>query len=287
MAETISNFDGNIVEASRMVLLEVVSLLADYGRDVVVVGGTAPEFLMPNASDRYIGTSDVDLAMRPERLDIPSFMKMKRLLSEHGYQWLPDRFAFAREVVVGGQAITVKVDILTSNSKEGQLDPQTGKPFLVWGFKAPGCELALDAADTVVIDGRLPDGNRSSATIQVAGIVAFLVMKANALCTRERSKYKDAWDIDYCLGHYPGGIDEIARQFRRRIENPVVVDGLRKLRRKFASPADEGPRFVADFEEIADQEDHDLRCRRAYERVREMLDQVQRDVDLSADDLGE
>ena len=270
-----------------MVLLEVVSLLADYGRDVVVVGGTAPEFLMPSASDRYIGTSDVDLAIRPERLDIPSFMKMKKLLEAHGYQWLSDRFAFARDVVVNGQTITVKVDILTSNPKEARLDPETGKPFMVWGFKAPGCELALEGYDTVVIDGRLPDGQRSSATIQVAGIVAFLVMKANALCTRERSKYKDAWDIDYCLAHYPGGIDEIVRQIRQRIGDPVVVDALAKLRQKFASPADQGPRFVADFEEIADVEDHELRCRRAYERVREMLDQIGLDIDPSASDLGQ
>lgn len=282
MAETISNFDDHVVQASRMVLLEVVSLLAEHGTEAVVVGGTAPEFLTPNAADRYIGTSDVDLAIPPERLDIPSFMKMLAMLESHGYKWLPDRFAFAREVVVGGRAVRVKVDILTSDPKEPKLDPQTGRPLMVWGFKAPGCELALESADTVVLDGLLPDGQKSSAKIHVAGIVAFLVMKASALCTRERSKYKDAWDIDYCLANYPGGIVEIVRQIKRRIGDSLVVEAMGRLRTKFASPADEGPRFVADFEEISDRDDHDLRCRRAYERVRELLDQVEQDVDFPA-----
>lgn len=280
MAETIGNFSGNIVEASRRVLLEVVSLLAEHGTEAVVVGGTAPEFLAPGAADRYIGTSDVDLAIPPERLDIPSFMKMLAMLESHGYKWLPDRFAFAREVTVGGQAIRVKVDILTCDPKQAGLDPRTGKPRMVWGFKAPGCELALESADTVVLDGLLPDGQKGSARIHVAGIVAFLVMKASALSTRERSKYKDAWDIDYCLANYPGGIDQIVRQIKRRKGDPLVLDAMATLRRKFASPADEGPRFVAAFEEIADPEDHDLRCRQAYERVREMLDQIEQDVDL-------
>ena len=33
-------------------------------------------------------------------------------------------------------------------------------------------------------------------------------------------------------------------------------------------------------------QDHEMRCRRAYERVWELLDQVDRDVDLSASDSG-
>jgi len=46
---------------------------------------------------------------------------------------------------------------------------------------------------------------------------------------------------------------------------------LQKIARKFASEKDVGPKFVADFEEIIDPEEREIRQRDAYERVNYLL----------------
>ena len=49
-------------------------------------------------------------------------------------------------------------------------------------------------------------------------------------------------------------------------------EGLRKIRSKFRSVEDVGPRWVADFLEIAEPGDRAIRIRDAYETVSGLLD---------------
>lgn len=63
--------------------------------------------------------------------------------------------------------------------------------------KARGCDLALDMAAELELKGTLPNGATDSATIRIATIVPFLVMKGMALA--DRLKEKDAYDIYFCV----------------------------------------------------------------------------------------
>ena len=50
-----------------------------------------------------------------------------------------------------------------------------------------------------------------------------------------------------------------------------MKEGLRKIAEKFASPEHMGPKFVADFEDIQDQDERAQRTRDAFERVNYLL----------------
>lgn len=87
----------------------------------------------------------------------------------------------------------------------------------------------------------------------------------------DRLKEKDAWDVYYCLRNYPGGLDSIIREFRDQVNHELVKEGLAKLADKFASIEHIGPKSVADFEGIMDQEAREYLIRDAYERVHYLL----------------
>jgi hypothetical protein len=94
-------------------------------------------------------------------------------------------------------------------------------------------------------------------------------MKGMAL--HDRLKEKDAWDIYFTLTNYPGGLDALAEQIKPHVDNGLVQEGLRKIAEKFASPEHMGPKFVADFEDIQDQDVRAQRTRDAFERVNYLL----------------
>ena len=76
----------------------------------------------------------------------------------------------------------------------------------------------------------------------------------------------------YCLLNYPEGLDRIAEESRPYLENGLVKEGLQKIARHFESEKHVGPRFVADFEEITDTEQREIKERDAYERVNRLLE---------------
>lgn len=87
----------------------------------------------------------------------------------------------------------------------------------------------------------------------------------------DRMKEKDAYDIYYCLTHYPGGAKKLAKEFLPHIKNKLIIEGLEKIRSKFASIEHVGPKWVADFLEIEDKEDRDIIMRWVYEEITEFL----------------
>lgn len=56
------------------------------------------------------------------------------------------------------------------------------------------------------------------------------------------------------------------------MKNKLIIEGLEKIRNKFASADHIGPKWVADFLEVAEKEDRDIIMRRVYEKISELLD---------------
>ena len=90
-------------------------------------------------------------------------------------------------------------------------------------------------------------------------------MKAMALS--DRLKEKDAYDIYYCIRHYPGGITALAEAFRPLAGHGLVQEALGKIREKFATPSHIGPKHVADFYGVTDPDARAILLRDASERV--------------------
>jgi hypothetical protein len=138
--------------------------------------------------------------------------------------------------------------------------------------KARGSDSIFDEFNRyqeVILEGRMPGGAKDSVRCKIAGPVPFLVMKGMAI---GRRKPKDGYDIDFVIRNYPGGLDALVAEFKRDPDNPLVKEGLGKIRTKFESPDHVGPEYVVDFLEIVEPEDRSLRKRRAFETVSVLLD---------------
>ena len=237
----------------------------------MLVGGWVPEFIFPHKLKPHCGSIDVDLALDHRKLQEAGYRSIQELLLSRGYE-LESHFTYCRIVKIDNQEIKVKVDLL-AGEYEG-----TGKTELnqkmqgIEARKSRGADLAFDMYKEVRITGELPGGGRDSITIRVASIVPFLVMKGMAL--EGRLKEKDAWDIYYCLLNYPGGLDALVEAFRPYLDHGLIQEGLHIIADNFASEKDIGPKFIADFEEIVDPEEREMKQRDAYERVNYILSRL-------------
>lgn len=262
------DYANDQVAAARAVLLELTHVLGEYRDEIVVVGGWVPELLLQGVPP-HIGSIDVDLAFNHRRLKEAGYKAIEKLLLERGYQTGEQPYVFYRLVTVGERQLKVEVDLLAAEYGGTGKSHRSQKLHGVRARKARGCDLAFELNTEVEIRGTLPGGAKDVATIRVASIVPFLVMKGMAL--HDRMKEKDAWDIYYCLLHYPGGLVSLAQEFRSHLSHTLVREGLQKIGGKFASPEHYGPRAVADFEDLTDTLERERVQRDAYERVQQLL----------------
>lgn len=267
-----SQYGEREVNACKAVLLELVHLFGEIKDEMVIIGGWTPTFILPQSDDPHVGSLDIDVALDFSKIPDDTYQTILRAFLKRGYaQDKEQPFRFFRKVKIEGtEPMNVEVDLMAGEYGGTGKRHRTQKVQDVRARKARGCDLAFDAAVTVTLDGILPDGGRDTASFKVAGIVPFLVMKGMAMY--ERMKEKDAYDIYYCVEHFPGGVEGLAAEFKSFIKNKLVIEGLGKIRNKFASVEHIGTKWVADFLEVAEREDRDIIMRRTYEKINELLD---------------
>jgi hypothetical protein len=270
MALTFRDYFEDQVSAAKSVLLELIRLLGDYRDDIVVVGGWVPELILPAYPNRHVGTIDVDLPLNRTGLQDAGYETIRRLLVKRGYEPHEQQpFIFFRTISIEGKPIKVEVDFLAGEYGEpeeaialrGSRTRERGRPAVVI--------LHSKMHTQVRVEGTLPEGGRDSATVLVASIVPFRVMKGMPL--HERLKEKDAWDIYFAMTNYPGGVDALVAETLPHVGDSLVREGLEKIDEKFASPEHAGPTFVTDFEDVHDPDQQPLLMRDAYERVNYFL----------------
>ena len=272
MVTTHRDYTADAVTAAHSVLIELFHLLGEYRDDIVVVGGWVPPLLLTHAAATHVGSMDVDLALNHRALQDEGYRTIQQLLLTRGYRQGKQPFIYHRAVSIGDREIQVQVDLL-AGEYEGTGGRHRTQPVQdIRARKARGCDLAFDVPTEVTVQGTLPDGGEDSVTVRVASIVPFIVMKGMALY--DRLNEKDAWDIVFCLQHYPGGLDAVAQAFLPHLDHGLVQEGLAKIGEKFASPTHTGPESVASFEGLADPEERALRQRDAYERVNYLLQKL-------------
>jgi len=261
------DYTKDAVAAAKSVMLELTHLLGEYRDNMVIIGGWVPELLFGVTADPHIGSTDVDLALDHRKLGDTGYRTIQRLLEERGYVCDSKQpFIFHRDV--GG--IDVEVDLLAGEYEGTGRRHRTQRVQDVRPRKARGCDLAFDEPTEVRLDGALPDGALDSVNVRVASIVPFIVMKGMAL--EDRLKAKDAYDIYYCVRHYPGGLEALLAEFRPHLAHGLVAEGLKYIAAKFASPEHAGPRQVADFLEVDDVADREILLRDVYERIHTLIE---------------
>lgn len=266
------DYTAEAVHAARSVLIELMHILGDYWENIVLIGGWVPELLLSQKENSHVGSIDVDLALNHLKLKEEGYKSIQGLLLGRGYEQGKQPFIFHRKINVGEKEVDVQVDLLSGEYQGTGRSHRHQRIQEGLARKVRGCDLAFERPIVLSIEGELPGGAKDSVKVQVASIVPFLVMKGMAL--DERLKEKDAWDIYYCLRNYPGGLDALVEEFRRHMGHGLVREGLQKMAKHFALEKHVGPKFAADFEELTDPEEREIRERDAYERVTYILEKL-------------
>ena len=262
----------NEVSACRSVLIEVLTILGKDLDNLAVVGGWVPELVFPNKG--HIGSLDVDLALDAKKLKPMAYESIRKKLVDSGYQQssdMPNRFFRT----IQGTSLQVKVDLITGEFADisaGGTHLQI-QELAIW--KARGMDLAFAFQQEVLVEGILPDGGHNKVAAKLPTIAAFLCIKAITLS--ERKKEKDAYDIYFCIDKYPGGYKALADEFRGKLENKLIGEGIAILREKFARLGSIGPVWAAQTAKEATAGtafDLEMEQRRAYELVNALLRQI-------------
>lgn len=263
-----SEYGQREVDAARSVLVELVHMLGEYQDGMVLIGGWVPYFLY---GDRHLGSMDIDLALDASRIGDAGYASIREHLRRHGYIETGQRYQFERIVRVDdGPPVRVTVDFLTSEYGGTSRSHRHQPVQDILARKARGCELALQHNTRITIEGVLPDGGVDAVRVNICDVVPFLIMKGMALYGR--LKEKDAWDIAFCIQQHGDALEGLAQEFRKVGDHGLVREGLGKIRSKFRTVRDVGPRQVADFEELTDPEERATRMRDVHERVSHLLD---------------
>ncbi len=263
------DYTEEAVEAARSVLVEVLHMLGEYRDNIVLVGGWIPGLLIEGAGEPHVGSMDVDLALDHRQIPPEGYRTIQELLLSRGYEQGKQPFIFLRTFTAHEREFTVEVDLLGGEYEGTGKGRRHQRVQDVHARKARGCDVALDNAQEIRVAARLPGGAEDEVTCRIASIAAFLTMKGMAL--DDRLKEKDAWDVYYCVRNYPGGLDALTAECAPLADHALVREGLGKIAKHFASVDGVGPRFVADFEEISDDEDRAQTQRDAHERVTAFL----------------
>ena len=266
---TYRDYSAEVVQAARRVLLELTRVLGEYTDHIVVVGGWVPELLIPQAPEPHTGSIDVDLAVNHLTMPEGGYKTILELLEGRDYKMGKQPFIFHRVVEVNDREVNVEVDFLAGEYAGTGRSHRTQKVQDLQPRKARGADLAFDRPQVITLQGTLPGQGEDTAQVQVASLPAFLTMKGIAL--GDRLKEKDAWDIYYCLRHFPGGMEAIIKDLQPKMESALVQEALSNLEEKFSDTDSVGPVHVANFEEITDDQERERVQRDAYERVQALL----------------
>lgn len=260
------------------VLIELGQVLGAYVDRFVVIGGSVPWLLYPDAQPRHIGTLDVDLSVDAEALGDGEYATLVESLEAAGYERGKEGmrpFQLVRQVQLDdGEPIAVILDFLMPrNAKWTKNKPPILAGFAVQG--ADGAEVAMQSFVRHELQGVMPDGRQNSVHLRVASVPALLVMKGYALVGR--NKAKDAYDIYYVVRQFEGGPTQLAEACKHLLNNEVAIKGYQNIASKFTHLNDFGPetvkRFLIESGGTEGRTDAQLR-RDAFAQVRAWLEGI-------------
>ena len=260
------------VEAAHRVLVDVGQVLASFAECFVVVGGWVTDLVLDlDQEDPHVGSIDVDLALNVGKLGGERYAELIRSLLATG-RYRKGAKDFQLVVVVdlqdGEEPVQVEVEFLAPRgARMKKHHPKLLKGFRV--LETEGCRAAFQAPQTLPLEGKTVRGAENKVRLQVASLPDFLVMKAHAIAGRD--KPKDSYDFCYGLDHFPGGVEALAANWKRRMEEKDVAKAVAVLREKFSSTQAFGPQQVVEFRNSPDPETRSAQARRAYELVKKFL----------------
>lgn len=252
---TFASYTPEGLNRVRTACLTVATVLGDLMKEeITIVGGLVPSLIidqenLPEGADRHPGTMDLDLALQLAVLEGSGYKEISERLREAGFE--PDRSNAAnptvqRWVVGGGDNGRVTVEFLIppvdGSRRSSQIFHLEGD---FGAIVSPGLDLAFEDRMIRRLDGSNLRGDLLTRDVWVCGPGALVVLKA--LACRGREKPKDAYDLFYVLRNYGTGPAEVAERLRPYMEHTAVGRAREILASDFADVRRTGPRRVARF----------------------------------------
>jgi predicted nucleotidyltransferase len=280
-----SGYAPEDVEQVKSACLTIVSILGSYLDGLCVIGGLVPLLLidlkqgLPRDEAGHPGSTDLDVALAIALLDDGRYEEIRDQLVASGFG--PDmKTATGKPVVHRWRMGELKVTIDWLIAATPEHPPGTTHHLGgdLGAIAMPGIDLALNERIDVTLDGTTLSGHRLARTVPVCGPGAFTVLKSLAIAgPSHRDKPKDDYDLVYVIRRYEGTPQSIADALDRHAatHRQLVRDALNGLANDFASPDHQGPRYVADFDLLTDEE-HDQAAADAHGYVDELLKECSR-----------
>lgn len=262
------DYTEEAVAAARSVLVELNHLFGEYRQHIVIIGGWVPELIIPQGKHKHIGSIDVDIAINHKEITEAGYRTILQLLKSRGYRQGLQPFIYIRDVPIGENVYEVEVDLMAGEYAGTGKSHRHQRILDIHARKGRGIDLVFREPVLIKVKGELPGGGMDTAITQVSSIPVFIIMKCMAL--EDRLKEKDAWDIYYCIRNYPGGIENLVKDFEPIVNHGLTEEAIVILADKFSSPEAIGPKFVADFEDIIDADERAVIQRDAYERIMQL-----------------
>jgi len=284
-ASDYDEYTTGLCERAQLVLLKCAG---PWNERIFLAGGLVPRYLieeLPEYAVPHVGTTDIDLVIgiaiaSDAREPYDTLLKnIKsagfRLFKDHDGQTASFRWC----VDIDGK--TVIVEFLTEQGGEpGRIvSPRHHTGAQLGAFETRGANLVAHDYVERELRGVLSNGDETFATIRVANLAPFLVLKSFALHDRALKKLKDAYDIVFVLMNWPGGPGAASEEARKSpiIGDPLAKEALELLSGHFEHIGMDGPGNYAKFMLDDDDEEEEARLRNeAVAVVREFIEGLHR-----------
>ena len=247
-------------ELAEQVLLEVWASLGEFRKDMVLVGGLAPRYIVSSFESSGIiaphcGTMDVDLGISLAVADKNTYGEIRETLVDRlgfspgvNQRGNEQRHSFIKEI----DGMDVNIDFLTSvyggpkDSIMREIEEE------ISAIQVRGLGLALLDPLKIDISGQMLSGEFTTETANVCRPVPFIVLKS--LSFSDRAEPKDVYDLVYIMSNFDGGAEGLGKVVRQEErESPFWGEVIDCLERNFESPQHKGPLRYASFVDDSSQ----------------------------------
>ncbi len=246
MDKKATDYPEDITELSKSVLLEVMTLLKEYSKSLVLVGGWVPYFLLKrfqkNKEFQHVGSADIDLVIDPELIKINCYRTIADILKKNGYkQSKDDKFSYERDI----NGDTINVDFISADYPEETDKILRHVQHDLMARTSEGAKIALKHNYEEEMEGVLPNKAKVKIKIKIADIVGSLITKALAL--GGRSKTKDNYDIYALITNYKYGETSCAEEIKPFLDDQDIKEPIEVIKKKFKTETSLGSVGVGDF----------------------------------------
>jgi len=239
-------------ELVKATCLYVATILGDYMKETVIIGGLVPSLLieqndLPDGADSHVGTTDLDMGLTLAIFDDKRYQAITdRLRSAKFSPDVNEQGNMTRQrwkiEKVGKVTIDFLIPPVSDDDAGGQIK-DIEKDFAA--VTTPGLELAFKNIIKITLEGYTLFGENAKRDVYVCGPGAFVVLKA--LAFRARGENKDAYDLYYHIRNYGSSVEDIAVALKPLLHESEAKEAIKILSEDFASNDSVGAVRVARF----------------------------------------